>query len=75
MEIDLELYRPDVWTGSEESGIRLSVIDVEPEHAQRTLVFLHGFGGWATQWRRQLRFFAGATLTLPASGGGSGAQK
>jgi len=45
MEIDLELYRHDVWSGPEESGIRLSVIDVQPEHAGRTLVFLHGFGG------------------------------
>lgn len=29
--------------------MRLSVIDVQPERAERTLVFLHGFGGWATQ--------------------------
>jgi len=63
MEIDLELYRQDVWTGPGGS-IRLSVIDVEPERPARTLVFLHGFGGWAMQWRRQLRFFAGANRCI-----------
>ena len=64
MKIDLELYREDVWTGPEENSIRLSVIDVQPERPQRTLVFLHGFGGWAMQWRRQLRFFAGANRCI-----------
>ncbi len=55
MQIDLELYRQDVWTGDH---VRLSVIDVQPERPQRTLVFVHGFGGWATQWRKQITFFA-----------------
>ena len=57
MEIDLELYRQDVRVGPENS-VRLSVIDVQPERPARTLVFIHGFGGWATQWRKQLRFFS-----------------
>jgi long-chain acyl-CoA synthetase len=57
MEIDLELYRQDVWVGPE-GNIRLSAIDVQPERSARTLVFLHGFGGWATQWRKQLQFFS-----------------
>ncbi len=48
MEIDLELYREDVWVGPD-ATIRLSVIDVQPERPQRTLIFLHGFGGWARQ--------------------------
>ncbi len=57
MEIDLELYREDVWVGPD-AIVRLSVIDVQPERPQRTLVFLHGFGGWAKQWRKQLQFFS-----------------
>jgi len=63
MEIDLELYRQDVWAGPE-SSVRLSVIDVQPERPARTLVFLHGFGGWATQWRKQLQFFSDANRCI-----------
>ena len=61
MQIDLELYRQDVWT---KDNVRLSVIDVEPELPARTLVFLHGFGGWARQWRKQLQFFADANRCI-----------
>lgn len=57
MQIDLELYRQDVWVGPE-SSVRLSVIDVQPERPARTLVFIHGFGGWATQWHKQLKSFS-----------------
>jgi long-chain acyl-CoA synthetase len=57
MHIDLELYRQDVWVGPQDN-VRLSVIDVQPERPARTLVFIHGFGGWATQWRKQLQFFS-----------------
>jgi len=63
MEIDIELYRQDVWAGSQ-ANIRLSVIDVQPERPARTLVFLHGFGGWATQWRRQLQFFSDSNRSI-----------
>jgi long-chain acyl-CoA synthetase len=57
MEIDLELYREDVWVGPDGTA-RLSVIDVQPERPQCTLIFLHGFGGWARQWRKQLQFLS-----------------
>ncbi len=56
MEIDLDLYRKTV-TISEKPPVRLSVIDVWPTHATRTLVFLHGWGGQARQWVHQLRHF------------------
>ena len=57
MEIDLELYRREVRvTGKPE--VRLSVIDISPERPRRTIVFLHGFAGKATQWMYQLRAFS-----------------
>ncbi len=57
MEIDLELYRREVRT-SESPRIRLSAIDIAPDRPLRTLVFVHGFGGQAVQWRHQLTHFA-----------------
>ena len=56
MQLDLELYRRDVVV-SDEPRVRLSAIDIEPGEAGRTIVFLHGFGGRATQWKHQLKFF------------------
>ena len=38
--------------------MRLSAIDISPEHPERTFVFLHGFGGQAMQWKYQLHKFA-----------------
>jgi long-chain acyl-CoA synthetase len=58
--LDVELYRRTVYApaGPRSQAIRrLSVIDIEPEGAARTLVFLHGFGGRALQWIYQLRAF------------------
>jgi long-chain acyl-CoA synthetase len=57
MRIDLELYRRRVRV-SDDPSVRLSVIDVEPEMAQRTLVLLHGFAGQAAQWRYQIWQFS-----------------
>ena len=57
MQIDLELYRTEVLV-SGKPRVRLSAIDIQPEAARRTLVFVHGFGGRATQWHRQLTFFS-----------------
>jgi len=37
--------------------VRLSAIDVSPEHPQRTFLFVHGFGGQAEQWNYQLQEF------------------
>jgi len=57
MDIDLALYREWV-TVSQDPPVRLSVIDIQPERSRNTIVFLHGFGGWATQWKHQLRALA-----------------
>ena len=57
MDTDLELYRREVRVSSDPL-VRLSAIDVSPDHPQRTFVFLHGFGGQATQWRYQLQKYS-----------------
>ena len=57
MQIDPELYRREVRIGIQPAQ-HLSVIDINPERPQRTLVFLHGFGGRARQWYYQLRTFS-----------------
>jgi len=57
MNIDLALYREWV-TVSQDPLVRLSIIDIQPERPRNTIVFLHGFGGWATQWKHQLRALA-----------------
>nr|HID14284.1 alpha/beta fold hydrolase [Anaerolineae bacterium] len=57
MNIDLALYREWV-TVSQDPLVRLSVIDIQPERPRNTIVFLHGFGGWARQWKHQLRALA-----------------
>ena len=57
MDIDLELYRREIQICSQPM-IRLSAIDISPDRPQRTIVFLHGFGGRAFQWMYQLRHFS-----------------
>ncbi|HEX8998245.1 MAG TPA: alpha/beta fold hydrolase [Ktedonobacterales bacterium] len=63
MALDVELYRRIVYAPRGGSGAqakqlrRISVIDIAPEGARRTLVFVHGFGGRALQWVNQLRSF------------------
>ena len=57
MDVDIELYRREVRI-SAQPIIRLSAIDIAPDHHRRTLVFIHGFGGNATQWRYQLQKFS-----------------
>lgn len=57
MEIDLELYRREVRVSSSPL-VRLSAIDISPDLPRRTIVFLHGFGGQAVQWRFQLQKFS-----------------
>ncbi|MBP7600855.1 MAG: alpha/beta fold hydrolase, partial [Thermoflexales bacterium] len=55
MQVDIELYRRDAQVAP---GLRLSVIDIAPEAPARTMVFIHGFGGKASQWRNQLLAFS-----------------
>jgi long-chain acyl-CoA synthetase len=57
MEIDLELYRREAHV-TIQPPVRLSVIDIAPDFPQRTMIFLHGFGGQAVQWRYQLYKFS-----------------
>lgn len=57
MKIDLELYRKDMRV-SLNPRVSLSIIDISPEQPRHTLVFLHGFGGQATQWIYQLHNFS-----------------
>ncbi len=57
MDVDLDLYRREVLV-SRRPRVRLSVIDIHPEHPQHTLVFIHGFGGQARQWIYQVRAFS-----------------
>ena len=57
MDIDLDLYRHEVRV-STNPLVRLSAIDISPEHPQRTFVFIHGFGGQAEQWNYQLQKFS-----------------
>jgi len=57
MEIDLELYRQEVRI-SVQPLVRLSLIDIAPDHARQTMVFIHGFAGRAVQWKYQLYKFS-----------------
>ena len=57
MEFDLEFYRREVWV-STNPPVQLSVIDIAPEHPRHTIVFIHGYGGDATQWQYQLNTFS-----------------
>jgi long-chain acyl-CoA synthetase len=57
MDIDLDLYRHEVRV-SANPLVRLSAIDISPDHPQRTFVFIHGFGGQAEQWHYQLQKFS-----------------
>lgn len=57
MDVDLELYREELLV-SEEPPVRLSYIEVTPENPVGTLIFIHGFGGYAMQWKNQLKAFS-----------------
>jgi long-chain acyl-CoA synthetase len=55
--LDLELYQRDVVI-SESPDVRLRVIDIDPGFTRGTILFVHGFGGRATQWKYQLAEFS-----------------
>ena len=57
MDLDLDLYRHELRV-STNPLVRLSAIDISPDHPQRTFVFVHGFGGQAEQWHYQLQKFS-----------------
>ncbi|MEP7358107.1 MAG: alpha/beta fold hydrolase, partial [Anaerolineales bacterium] len=57
MDVDIELYRREVHI-SATPLVRLSAIDIAPPRPLRTIVFIHGLGGSASQWRYQLQSFS-----------------
>jgi long-chain acyl-CoA synthetase len=57
MNIDISLYRKDVKV-STGKPFNISVIDIAPDHPQRTIIFIHGFAGMAKQWVNQLQYFS-----------------
>ena len=63
MAIDLALYRRQVLV-STEPPVRLSAIDISPDHPSHTIVFLHGYGGQARQWQYQLWQFSHANRVI-----------
>ncbi|MGD8403249.1 MAG: alpha/beta fold hydrolase [Anaerolineales bacterium] len=63
MNIDLDLYRHEVRV-STNPLVRLSAIDISPDRPQRTIVFIHGFGGYAGQWVYQLQKFSLANRVI-----------
>jgi long-chain acyl-CoA synthetase len=63
MDIDLELYRHEVRV-SAAPLVRLSAMDISPDRPQWTMVFIHGFGGYAAQWKYQLRKFSNANRVI-----------
>ncbi len=68
MALDIELYRRTIYVPARrgtQNLRRISVIDIQPEGATQTLVFVHGFGGNVSQWLYQLRFF-GQSMRLIA---------
>src|SRR5712691_945118 len=68
MALDIELYRRTINVPVGRNGQklrRISAIDMQPEDAIHTLVFVHGYGGSAAQWLYQLQFF-GQTMRVVA---------
>jgi long-chain acyl-CoA synthetase len=57
MPLDFELYRRTIRIPSQ-PPVEISVIDIDPEFRDQTLVFLHGYGGQARQWKYQLAEFS-----------------
>lgn len=55
--LDLDLYRTEV-SVSISPRVRLSVVDAGPRDAEHTILFIHGFGGHALQWEKQLARYA-----------------
>ncbi|MEJ2564078.1 MAG: alpha/beta fold hydrolase [Anaerolineales bacterium] len=57
VQLDFNLYRTEVpIKGLSDSS--LSVIDIWPEHARNTVVFIHGYAGCAETWEYQINYFS-----------------
>ncbi len=57
IQLDFTLYRVDVPIPGV-SNANLSVIDIWPEGAQQTIMFVHGYAGCAETWEFQANHFA-----------------
>lgn len=57
IELDFDLYRVDVPIPRVPDA-KLSVIDMQPEGIEQTIVFIHGFAGCAETWEFQINHFA-----------------
>lgn len=57
IQLDLSLYRVGVPIRGL-SGMRLSVVDLWPERAEKTIMFVHGYAGCAETWEYQINHFA-----------------
>ncbi len=57
IKLDFSLYRSEVAVPGV-AGAALSVIDLWPEAVERTIVFVHGYGGCAETWEYQINHFA-----------------
>ncbi len=56
IQLDLNLYRVEVPIRGV-ADARLSVVDVHPEGAEKTLVLVHGYAGCAETWEYQINHF------------------
>jgi long-chain acyl-CoA synthetase len=56
-QLDFSLYRVDVPIRGL-AGMKLSVVHLCPEPAQKTIVFVHGFAGCAETWEYQVNHFS-----------------
>ncbi len=57
IQLDLNLYRVEVPIAGL-SGVSLSVVDVKPEGAEKTIILVHGYAGCAETWEYQINHFA-----------------
>jgi long-chain acyl-CoA synthetase len=73
MEVDLELYREELLV-TDNPPVRLSYIEVAPEHPVGTMVFVHGYGGYAMQWTNQLKAFSDSYRVIAYDVRGHGAS-
>jgi long-chain acyl-CoA synthetase len=56
-QLDFNLYRVEIPIAGL-ADVCLSVIDIWPEAAQRTILFVHGYAGCAETWEYQINHFA-----------------
>ncbi len=57
IQLDFDLYRVAVPIPGV-SNANLSVIDIWPESARKTIMFVHGYAGCAETWEFQINYFA-----------------